>query len=548
MHKLEESVTRQDSIHEDPDDVVIEDEQEIIINWPNIVEYSKTRFTSLTHLHLHAVGDLNPLPSLREMSWNNWNFFFMGFVAWFSASFDFFLTAVSGTYIAQSLDVSTADITWGLSAVLMVRSAGAVIFGLWTDNYSRKWPFITTAAMFCALQIGTGFCKTYQQFMAVRAISGIAMGGTYATAAATSMDDAPLKARSFLSGLFFSAYAFGMIFAAIFWRAFESTKHSWKALFWFSSCFPFILICWRLVFPETRYFTRVLKARELIKQDQIEAGVYVKPTLKTKWGSVKAMLKKDWLLFTYLVILLAGTNYLTHASQDMYPTMLRSQLEWSLDAQTVAIVVVNLGAIAGGLIAGTFMEVTGRRLAILICCVIGGCFVYPAYMMHNNSAVLGGGFFLFFAVIGVWGVLPIHLSELSPPDARALVSGLAYQLGNLASSASSTIETRLAKLWPLEWDAEGNPIKYDYAKTIACFTGAVFIYVFITTFIGPEKFHRDLSSPLLKTYIEKVIEIEEGRDPEAKFVASSGDTSEQASYGKATHEEIELDCYPQEKK
>jgi SHS family lactate transporter-like MFS transporter len=534
LQKTETSQTQR-SIASSTDGPIVEAEEALTFTWPAILEYAKTRFTSLTHLHLHAKKDLNPFPALSEMSLYNWNFFFMGFVAWFSASFDFFLTAVSGTFIAKSLDVSTADITWGLSAVLMVRSAGAVIFGLWTDNYSRKWPFITTAAMFCALQIGTGFCSTYQQFMAVRAISGIAMGGTYATAAATSLDDAPLKARSFLSGLFFTAYAWGMVFAAIFWRAFQDTTHSWKALFWFSSGFPFLLIIWRLALPETRYFTRVLKAKELMKQDQIKAGTYVKPSFKTKWGAVKAMLKKDWLLFIYLVVLLAGTNYLTHASQDMYPTMLRVQLDFSKDAQTVAIVVVNLGAITGGLLSGTFMEVTGRRLAIIICCVIGGCFTYPAFMLQTTGGVLGGGFFLFFAVIGVWGVLPIHLSELSPPEARALVSGLAYQLGNLASAASSTIETRLSKMWPIEWNAQGEAIKYDYAKTIACFTGAVFIYTLIVTFAGPEKFHRDLSSPVMKVYIEKVIESEGDAEKE---ITSSGDTSEFASDASYSKQEV----------
>lgn len=501
------------SIHYDPDSVV-EDEQVIVLNWRNISQYVKTRFTTLTELHTQNVKDLNPFPSLREMSGMNWMFFFMGWFAWFSASFDFFLTAVSGTFIAESLNVSTHDITWGLSAVLMVRSAGAVIFGFWTDNYSRKWPFITTAAMFCALQIGTGFCTTYQQFMAVRAISGIAMGGTYATAAATSLDDSPLKSRSFLSGLFFTAYPFGMAFAAIFWRAFQGTEHSWKALFWFSSGLPFILIIWRFVLPETLYFTRSLKAKELIKSDQLTAGTYVKPTFKTKWANFTALVKKDWILFCYLVVLLAGTNYLTHASQDMYPTMLRTQLGFSKDAQTVAIVVTNLGAVAGGLLSGAFMEVTGRRLAIMICCVIGGAFIYPALMIGSSGAVLGAGFFLFFAVIGVWGVIPVHLSELSPPEARALVSGLAYQLGNLASAASSTIETNLSTNWPLEWDADGKAIKFDYSKTIACFTGAVFIYVFIVTFLGPEKFHRDLSSPVMKTYIDMVIDRENVHDIE----------------------------------
>lgn len=505
---------REEVIHESVimahGDSNMDDEDKTDLTWNSIRHYLATRLSSLGNIHLEHTADLNPAAALHGMTARNWNFFFMGLFAWFSASFDFFLTSVSGTFIAESLNVTTKQITWGLSSVLMVRSVGAVIFGLWTDNYSRKWPFIATAAMFLALQIGTGFCTTYQQFLAVRAISGIAMGGTYATAAATSLDDSPIKARSFLSGLFFTAYPFGMIFAAIFWRAFKETEQTWKALFWFSAGFPFILIVWRLMTPETDYFQKVLKAKKLIALDATE--VYF-PKIG-RWTRFKTLVGKYWVLFIYLILLLAGSNFLAHSSQDMYPTMLRVQLEYSDNAQTVAIVVTNLGGVFGSLLVGVAMEVLGRRLSIVICCVIGGCFIYPALMLHTSSATLGCGFFMFFAVMGVWGVIPAHLSELSPPDARVLISGLAYQLGNLASSASSTIETQLAERWPLSWNDAGVAVRLDYAKTIAVFTGAVFIYTLVITLLGPEKFHRDLSSPVMKKYMDKVEEMERSHSSE----------------------------------
>nr|QFR37104.1 MFS transporter [Cyberlindnera americana] len=501
---------------EDPLDGIVEEDSAPDLSWPSIKHYAITRFTSLGELHYTSISDINPFPALSEMTMYNWAMFFLGMLAWLSASFDFFLTSVAGTYIADSLNVSTADITWGLSAVLMVRSAGAVIFGIWTDNYSRKWPYIATAAMFMILQLGTGFVKTYTQFLAIRALSGIAMGGTYATAAATSLDDVPVKARSFLSGLFFTAYGGGLVFAAVFWKAFEGTAKTWKALFWFSSGIPALLIICRLLMPETIYFQHVLKARKLIKEDQIRDGTYVEKTFKDKLANAGVLCKKYWILFIYLILLLAGSNFLSHASQDMLPTMMRKQLEFSEDAITVALVVSNLGGVVGPVIVGLFMEVLGRRLSLLIVCVAGGCFIYPAFMLQNDSAVLGAGFMLFFNVMGVWAVIPAHLSELSPPDARVLVSGLAYQLGNLASSASSTIETRLANNWPLEFNSEGVATKLDYAKTMACFTGAVFVYTFVMSFIGPERFHRDLSSPLMKKYIAKVIDqehdMEQGHD------------------------------------
>lgn len=501
----------------------VEADREPDLSLANISKYVLTRFSTLLEIKYVNIKDLNPINDLKDMSWNNWNYFFMGLLAWLSASLDFFCVSVAGSQIAESLNVSTGDITWGLSAVLMVRSSGAIIFGFWTDNYSRKWPYITCCAVFLVLQIGTGFVKTYQQFLAIRGLSGVAMGGTYACSAATSLDDAPLKTRSFLSGFYFTAYSFGFIFAMIFWRAFEGTEYSWRALFWFSSGLPAILIIWRLLFPETKYFENLLKAKKLIKQDQIKEGTYIKPTFKSKMNHVWSLTKKNWLMFIYLVLLLTGPNYLTHATQDLYPSMLKKQLKMSEDAITVTIVVVNLGAVIGSLITGLLMEVLGRRLTIMVCIILGGCFLYPAYMLHYSSAILGGGFALFWAVMSIWAVIPIHLSELSPPDARALVSGLSYQLGNLASAASSTIETDLANKYPLEFNNNGVPIRFDYSKVMAILSGAILVYLFVVVIIGPEKFHRDLSSPLMKKYIGKVIEQE--HDLEAKIDINSDEES-----------------------
>lgn len=478
----------------------------------SIKSYALTRFTSLLHIHEFSWENVNPIPELRKMTWQNWNYFFMGYFAWLSAAWAFFCVSVSVAPLAELYDRPTKDITWGLGLVLFVRSAGAVIFGLWTDKSSRKWPYITCLFLFVIAQLCTPWCDTYEKFLGVRWITGIAMGGIYGCASATAIEDAPVKARSFLSGLFFSAYAMGFIFAIIFYRAFGYFRDDgWKILFWFSIFLPILLIFWRLLWPETKYFTKVLKARKLILSDAVKANggePLPKANFKQKMVSMKRTVQKYWLLFAYLVVLLVGPNYLTHASQDLLPTMLRAQLGLSKDAVTVIVVITNIGAICGGMIFGQFMEVTGRRLGLLIACTMGGCFTYPAFMLRSEKAILGAGFMLYFCVFGVWGILPIHLAELAPADARALVAGLSYQLGNLASAAASTIETQLADRYPLERDASGAVIKEDYAKVMAILTGSVFIFTFACVFVGHEKFHRDLSSPVMKKYINQVEEYE----------------------------------------
>jgi SHS family lactate transporter-like MFS transporter len=127
----------------------------------------------------------NPLTLLRMLNLQQWLFFLVAFFAWSWDAFDFFTVSLTVTDLAESFGKTKADITWGITLVLMLRSVGSIIFGLAADRYGRKWPFIINNVLFIILELGTGFCQTYNQFLAVRALFGIAMGGLYGNAAAT---------------------------------------------------------------------------------------------------------------------------------------------------------------------------------------------------------------------------------------------------------------------------------------------------------------------------------------------------------------------------
>lgn len=78
--------------------------------------------------------------------------------------------------------------------------------------------------------------------------------------------------------------------------------------------------------------------------------------------------------------------------------------------------------------------------------------------------------------------------ELSPGSFRTFVVGTSYQLGNLVSSASSTIEARIGERFPLPSVEEGGKTieRYEYGTVIAIFMGCTFAYVILLTFLGPE--------------------------------------------------------------
>lgn len=95
----------------------------------------------------------------------------------------------------------------------------------------------------------------------------------------------------------------------------------------------------------------------------------------------------------------------SHGSQDLYPTLLTNQYEFSKDKVTVTQVVANLGAMAGGTTGGYLSQIVGRRFMLLVFCIIGGALLYP-YTFVTNTGVMAAAFFEQFCVQGFYGVIP----------------------------------------------------------------------------------------------------------------------------------------------
>lgn len=192
-------------------------------------EFLATRLSTLKPPMNYAP---NPFKLLAMLNSQQWAFFLVGFIAWTWDAFDYFTVSLTVTNLAQQFNVSTTDITWGMTLVLMLRSVGAITFGIAADRYGRKWPFVVNNLLFIVLELGTGFCQTYPQFLACRAIFGIAMGGLYGNAAATALEDCPPLARGIVSGMLQQGYAFGYLLAAAFSRSLVgTTSYGWRPLF-----------------------------------------------------------------------------------------------------------------------------------------------------------------------------------------------------------------------------------------------------------------------------------------------------------------------------
>jgi SHS family lactate transporter-like MFS transporter len=186
--------------------------------------------------------------------------------------------------------------------------------------------------------------------------------------------------------------------------------------------------------------------------------------------SLGATLKQNWKLTIYAIVLMTAFNFFSHGTQDLYPTFLREQHHFDPHTVSWITIVLNIGAIVGGLSFGTISERIGRRRAIFIAALIA-LPVLPLWAFSSGPVALAAGAFLMqISVQGAWGVIPVHLNEISPDEIRATFPGVVYQLGNLLASGNATMQASLAV---------SNHDNYGFALALVAGIVAVAIAVLI---------------------------------------------------------------------
>ncbi|KAG1785617.1 carboxylic acid transporter protein [Suillus plorans] len=346
-----------------------------------------------------------------------------------------------------------------------------------SDRYGRKWPLVVNLLLCCVIELGTGFVDTFSQFLALRALFGIAMGGIWGLSASSALENLPVELRGLASGFLQEGYIVGYIFAAVVNLTLVA-QYGWRSLFWTGAGITFFAAVVRALVPESPFFLHV-------KEQEKKKGTDTSQSFLRK---TKEMLKHHWLLCIYGVLLMSGLNFLSHGSQDLYPTYLQITKGFSAHNATVATIIGNCGAFVGGAMAGWVSQYIGRRVTIICCVLLVGVFI-PLWVLPSSfSALSAGAFCIQVGVQGAWGVIPIQLAEMSPPAFRATFPGVVYQLGNMVAAASAQIEaTGGDNLKTTIMENGVLTVVPDYATVQAIFIGSVAIFVIVIALIVPEK-------------------------------------------------------------
>lgn len=153
----------------------------------------------------------NPFSLAAQLSGQGWIYFIVGFAAWTADAFDFHALSIQTTKLADYYQTTNTQVSTAITLTLLLRSVGAAFFGLAGDQFGRKWPMVINMLILGLLQIATIYSATFQQFLAVRALFGLFMGGVYGNAIAMALENCPVEARGLMSGILQQGYSFGWV-------------------------------------------------------------------------------------------------------------------------------------------------------------------------------------------------------------------------------------------------------------------------------------------------------------------------------------------------
>jgi SHS family lactate transporter-like MFS transporter len=381
------------------------------------------------------------------------NAFVASFLGWTLDAFDYFLMVFVLRAVAAEFNSDVKAVSVAVTLTLAMRPLGALVFGMLGDRFGRRRILMVDILLFSVRERAWAFAPPLTALLVLRAAFGFAMGGEWGLGASLTMETIPAQSRGLASGILQEGYACGFLLASVVYGLLFD-HIGWRGMF-AVGVVPALL---------------VLYIRRNVEESPAWNRMQQRPR-----RSLASIVRGHGRLFVYVVILMTAFNFFSHGTQDLYPTFLQAQRKLPTHTVSMIAIIANIGAIVGGIVFGMLSERIGRRRAIVFAALLA-LPIIPLWGFSTSVVLIAlGAFLIQISVQGAWGVIPVHLNELSPDDVRGTFPGFAYQLGNLLASANATIQAGFA-------ESRGG----NYALALAIVAAAAAVAIALLTSVGPE--------------------------------------------------------------
>jgi len=393
------------------------------------------------------------------------NSFIAALLAWAMDAFDYFMLilVMSDILKDKNFGATRTELALVTVATLVMRPFGALLFGIWADRVGRRVPLIADVLLYSCAGILCAIAPNVFVLLILRSIFGLGMGGEWGLGAALAMEKLPRARRGLFSGLLQEGYPIGYLLAALAYLLLHGLGLSWR---------------WIFVLSIIPALTTLLLRRRVAESEAWQA---TRESMGARRTTIRDIMRNRKVVkrFGYLIVLMTALNWMAHSAQDLYPTFLKSGTQGGagLGAAEATWITVcyTLCAIAGSMVFGALSERLGRRRTIVLAATLAlpviPLFVFP----HNGLALLIlGSVLMQFLVQGSWGVVPAHLTEMSPDEIRGFYPGVTYQIGNLFAALNLLLQ-------------EGLAAGHGYSLALAWTVGPALLAVIVVTSLGKEE-------------------------------------------------------------
>jgi SHS family lactate transporter-like MFS transporter len=156
-----------------------------------------------------------------------------------------------------------------------------------------------------------------------------------------------------MSGILQEGYAMGFLLAAV--VNYFAPAIGWRGMF-MVGVLPALLVLY------IRIHVKESPAWEATKERAVADG-------QKSVGVFRALFRR-WGLLAFAVLMMTAFNFFSHGTQDVYPTFLKVQHKFNDATASSLTIVMNIGAIFGGVLFGYLSDRIGRRKAIALAAVL----------------------------------------------------------------------------------------------------------------------------------------------------------------------------------
>jgi MFS family permease len=346
-------------------------------------------------------------------------------LCWVAVALDGFDLVVLGAVIPTlsktgALGFTDSSLTMASTVGLIGVGIGAVTVGPLTDRFGRRITLISSIALFSLLTLAVAFAQDVTQFTVLRFLAGLGLGACLPTALAFMSEHARQGRAGSAVTRMMTGYHVGAVLTALLalWLV---DAYGWESMFVVGGVCGLLTlpVMWAKL-PESQAYLRAVESRES------EGSGTSARTADVVRGRYLAVSIGLWVASFMGLLLVYGLN--------TWLPKIMGEAGYSITAGTTLLLVLNVGAVIGLLVAGSISDQRGNKPTVLLWFGLAAIFLALLSIKIEHTvlvyaAVLLSGIFVFSAQVLVYA----FVGHLYPPEIRGTALGMAAGVGRVGA-------------------------------------------------------------------------------------------------------------------